>query len=312
MNHMKQAEKLSAFDCVVEKRSEKRFSSIIYVLLVLLFSWGMLPKGMADKLPGDGIVSSMFRLEAVYVIGMQQCEQRWNHINTWASEHSIEVTPLYATRYDEIELVNPPIPVTNVPSRAVVSTGEVACTFSHIRAWRHAFARNYSNIIVLEDDVQLTRSLLKRLPRIIHDAYSGSAVRNNLPWHFIFLRVQPTMKYFQDTWHGDLKRAGPGWGSAAYMLSASGIRFLLTRITSYSYPLDVQFERLQRGHGTMSEEFVALHACLVRDNGEFSVGCPENVQELSVSQRGNCAHSGSRLGNRMKGVQLPGTVQPIS
>ncbi|PXF42283.1 putative inactive glycosyltransferase 25 family member 3 [Gracilariopsis chorda] len=278
--------------------------------MALLFPWEMLPCCMGDKLSNTGMISTRYRLDAIYVIGMQHCEQRWGHINAWASEHNIEVTPLYATRYDEIDFVNPPVPITSVPSRAVVSTGEVACTFSHIRAWRHAFSRNYSNIIVLEDDVRLTTSLLKRLPRIIQDAYIGSAVRDNMPWHFIFLRVQPTSEYFREIWHGDLKRAGPGWGSAAYLLSASGIRFLLTRITSYSFPLDVQFERLQRGKGTMSKDFVTLHACMEKDNGEFSLGCPENVHELSDNQRGNCAHSGSQLGNRMTGVQLPGSVQP--
>ncbi|KAI0564790.1 Glycosyltransferase 25 [Gracilaria domingensis] len=249
------------------------------------------------------------RLDAIYVIGMRQCEQRWNHIRAWARQENINVTSFYATRFDEINLHKPPIPILGVPENETISGGQVACTVSHIRVWRDAFRKNYSHIVVMEDDVQLTSSLVRRLPQIMLDAHLGSSERDDMHWHFIYLRIHPTANApFRERWFGTLAKAEPGWGSAAYMLSQHGIRFLLTRITSYTFPLDVQLERLQRGEDTLNSKFIALDACLKSEDGKISPGCPENVRELSDELRGNCVHHGSQLGNRLKGSQIPRSV----
>lgn len=251
--------------------------------------------------------------DAVYVIGMEQCEERWKRARAWSSRSGIAITPLYGTRFDQIDLRQPPIPVVGIPREHEVMAGQVACTTSHIRAWRHAFSRNFSTVIVLEDDVGLSDYLQHRIPRIMFEAKEGSRLRNGFPWHFIYLRFHPMLPDSTGSkraWHGQVQIASPGWGTAAYMLSNAGIRFLLTRVTAYSHPLDVQIERLQRGLDTQGAKFVTLHVCDVNFRGNLSAGCPENIVELSPSERGNCFFSASRSGELFKGTDFPGAVQP--
>lgn len=252
-------------------------------------------------------------LDAVYYIGLEQCEERWRHTLDWAKSHNITITPILGTRYSDINLFQPPIPIVNMPAKNKVVAGQVACTTSHIRAWRHAFEHNYSYIIVLEDDVRIKDALLQRLPQILQEADKGSRLRKDRPWHYVYLRLHPTMyinKLTDDRrWYGRLNIAMPSWGSAAYILSYHGIRYLLTRITAYSYPLDVQIERLQKGQNTQGAVFIALHACSFDSRGNPTPACPENIYELSARERGNCTFSATQSGERRIGAEMPGSIK---
>lgn len=248
-------------------------------------------------------------VDAIYVIGLKECSQRWHRVKTWASHNSIRITPVYATSYENVNLRQPPIPVAGVPAADNVRAGQVACTTSHVKTWRHAFSQNHSRIIVLEDDVIITPSLLQRLPQAFRDADEGSN-RSGLRWHFIFLRTQssaPETWRGRATWYGQVRVASPGWGTAAYAVSRDGIRYLLTRITSYAHPLDVQIERLQKGHDTQGAKLVALDVC------SSQPGCPENVAEIPPSERGSCFFSASQAGNSVTGNEMPGPIpRPLS
>lgn len=243
-----------------------------------------------------GSLAGMF--DAAYFIGLRRCEARWTSGAAWAERVGLSLTRVEATEFDAMTLTHPPIPVINLPDGAWATAGQIACTASHIRVWRDAWARNLSRILILEDDVRLTDELVSRLPKILRAADAGAAMRD-VPWHYVYLRAYATriLDPTPPPWHASYERlteAAPAWGTAAYILSHAGIRLLLTRITAYTYPLDVQIEHLQLGLDNGGAPFVALDACDYREAG--SHGCPENVQELSRAEKGACFYSASQAG----------------
>lgn len=247
--------------------------------------------------------------DAIYVIGLPQCRSRWQHIHAWAAKHAIPITPIYATSFSEIDLHDPPIPITGVPKGKTVTAGQVACTVSHIRAWRQAFAQNYSRVIILEDDIKMTPNLMQRLNIIVDGADLGASKRQQ-PWHYLYLRMHTIDPLQHHTpWHVHVSQANPGWGTAAYILSSAGIRYLLTRVTTYSFPLDVQIERLQRGLDTQGAPFVALHACRLNEDHSFPQGCPEDIEELPLNKRTNCFQSATAVGASIRGAELPAPLE---
>ena len=245
--------------------------------------------------------------DAAYVIGLARCASRWVFSHAWAEENGLSLTRVHATEFDSISLQHPPLPVTNLPPNAFVTAGQVACTTSHIRAWRDAFKRNAKRVLILEDDVTPTKELSAQLPHLLAAADAGAKARNQ-PWHYIYLRAYATSigKYAPPAWHESaptLTFAEPSWGTAAYILSSAGVRYLLTRITSYSHPLDVQIERLQSGFDTLGAPFVALDACAFQNTGSY--GCPENIFELDVSAKGECFYSASQAGPARPAHEFP-------
>lgn len=251
-------------------------------------------------------------VDAVYLMGLKHCEERRRRIRQWAISQNISYIEFNSVSYKDFSLYLPPIPIANVPEEDSVSAGQVACTASHVQIWRQAVERNYSRIIVLEDDVRMTNNLIERFGQLMHDAKQGS-IRNGVPWHYIYLRFHPT-KFWNgpnqaEKWHGALDIALPGWGTAAYVASYDGIRFLLSTITKYSYPLDVQISRLQEGKDTRGKRFVALHACQVDHHSNSVPGCPENIHELSREERGNCHYSASLAGDVLRGSRFPGALK---
>lgn len=275
------------------------------ILLGFLYTRGFATPISNRKLPA----SSQLPVDAIYVLGMEHCESRWNNMFAWAKENNLTITPIYGAHYQDLDLQNPPIPITGLMESDAVKSGQVACTTTHIKAWRDAFRNNHSRVIVLEDDVRMTAPLMERLPSLLKDADQGS-VRRGQPWHYIYLRTFPTVLFDRyEVWHNDIRVAPPGWGTAAYVASRAGIRYLLTRISSYSFPLDVQIERLQKGYDNEGAQFVALETCGFDEQGRFRVGCSHNIRELSRAQKGNCAYSATQAGKTYTGKQMPGVVK---
>ena len=279
----------------------------IFAVVLLLFSqlpWRSAAAPVHKSRKHSDFSKANRPYDAFYILGLADCKSRWRHARKWATSHKLDIVPVYATKYSEMDMTHPPIPVINAPANASIKAGQIGCTMTHIRIWRDAFKRNYSRIIVLEDDVYLTEEAVANLGNMFNSADAGSVARGE-QWHYIYLRSEVTVyySYERETWHDAVWKAHPAWGTAAYALSWHGIRFLLTRITTYSYPLDVQIERLQRGHDTQGAKFVALDSCPV--DRTHSLGCPENVRELTNEEKGNCWYSASQSGIGSKGKHFP-------
>ena len=245
--------------------------------------------------------------DAAYVIGLARCASRWIFVHEWGERNHLPLTRVHATEFDSISLTHPPLAVANLPPDTFATAGQIACTASHMRAWRDAYNRNATHVLILEDDVTPTQSLTEQLPAILRAADAGAVARSQ-HWHYIYLRAYATRigKYAPPAWHASaptLTFAEPSWGTAAYILSAAGVRYLLTRITSYSFPLDVQIERLQSGYDTLGAPFVALDACAFSNTG--SDGCPENIVELDQFAKAECFYSASQAGVARPATQFP-------
>lgn len=169
-------------------------------------------------------------------------------------------------------------------------------------------------MLILEDDVVLSRYGLERLKDAVGAADrergiggGGGGMRE---WHWMFLRRVEVGGSGWDDVRGDkwdedgvLEVATPSWGTAAYVVSREGVRVLLTSLVAYEGPLDVMVAELQRKNWEGVGGFVALSACLTGD--KFEVGCPENVEEMPRSLRGDCDSSGTQSGQRISHYRVP-------
>jgi len=248
-------------------------------------------------------------LDAIYTVGLASCAQRASIMEAVGTHVGLPLTRIEATPFSAVDLAAPPLPVVNVPKGDSVAAGQVGCSHTHLRIWREALARNYSRVVVLEDDVFFTPAALPRVPAILAAADAG-AVAAGRPWHMIlFRRTALDATTREEVWGGDgggvakplggpLTVSGPAWATAAYALSRAGMHYLLSHVTAYNVPLDVQVSRLHApGTG-----FTSLAAC--NDLG-VSGDCTGAVYELSRAEKGECSYSASQSGSRLDGGAFP-------
>jgi hypothetical protein len=248
-------------------------------------------------------------VDAFYIISLPQCAARVQYNRRrregGASPRLLPRPAIHAAvDFRTFSPSNPPLPVvfnerTTDPS-APVTAGQVACTASHRAVWRDAFQRNASVVLVLEDDMNMTPSGERKLASLIRDADSGANVRGR-PWHWMFLRRMPVGHIMRKSWHGSVRRARPSWGTAAYVLSWHGVRFMLSSIRQHEAPLDVAVAQLQ--HRSAWNGFVALDGCARGPQRRQT--CAENVEEMPATERGQCAHSTTQAGWRARADEFP-------
>lgn len=266
------------------------FVCSLYAFLPYAVSLGQ--KNPEKKGPGEATLH--------YVISLSRCPSRMayraSHVRRRRSDEGQEVISP-AVDFTSFSPLYPPIPVVYNQEKSrpadFVTAGQVACTASHRAVWTDALHRNASAIVVLEDDVLLSSGLRTRLPLIIQNAHLGAIARRT-KWHWIFLRRVKMRHLPRQHWHGDMSIAAPSWGTAAYVLSRAGVSFMLANIRRYEEPLDLAVARLQRS--SLSSGFVALDACLTQDTRN----CPLNVVEIPLSEQGECAHSTTQSGWRVR------------
>jgi len=264
-------------------------------------------------------------LDAIYTVGLASCAQRASIMEAVGTHVGLPLTRIEATPFSAVDLAAPPLPVVNVPAGDSVAAGQVGCSHTHLRIWREALARNYSRVVVLEDDVFFTPAALPRVPAILAAADAG-AVAADRPWHMIlFRRTALDATTGEEVWGegdggggggrrrrrrrrrrgavakplgGPLTVSGPAWATAAYALSRAGMHYLLSHVTAYNVPLDVQVSRLHApGTG-----FTSLAAC--NDLG-VAGDCTGAVYELSRAEKGECSYSASQSGSRLDGGAFP-------
>jgi len=99
-------------------------------------------------------------VNATQVVNLDVCQSRWKLMEKWANYSGAQIQRWSATCFSEIDLKSPPISLVNVPIHKRVTSGQVACTTTHMKIWRHAWKNGYKRILVLEDDVVLTDSIM--------------------------------------------------------------------------------------------------------------------------------------------------------
>ncbi|GAB0493351.1 hypothetical protein MMPV_004632 [Pyropia vietnamensis] len=243
-------------------------------------------------------------IDAIYTVGMASCAQRAAIMQSVGSHMGLPLTRLEATPYSEVNLHHPPLPIVDIPAGDSVAAGQVGCAHTHVRLWRAALAANYSRVLVLEDDVFFSPQAVRHIPAVLATADAG-AVAAGRPWHMILFRRTPLADTSQEqTWGEDKPLGGPltvtvpAWATAAYALSRAGMHYLLSQVTSYNVPLDVQISRLHKPE----TGFTSLAACNPQVDGS---ACVDAVYELNREEKGECAYSGSQSGSREDGGSFP-------
>eukprot|EP00184_Porphyridium_aerugineum_P007565 CAMPEP_0184697316 /NCGR_PEP_ID=MMETSP0313-20130426/4322_1 /TAXON_ID=2792 /ORGANISM="Porphyridium aerugineum, Strain SAG 1380-2" /LENGTH=146 /DNA_ID=CAMNT_0027156095 /DNA_START=190 /DNA_END=627 /DNA_ORIENTATION=- len=124
-------------------------------------------------------------------------------------------------------------------------------------------------------------------------------------YHFLYLRRYALHSVMDEKVYGKLSNgktithAVPSWGTAAYVLTSPGIDWLLSHLTYYMFPLDVQLSKFQQ----YRPDFVAL--CFCNKWMEFRNQCPENTYSFAENMRGDCTYSASQAGGHKRMYDFP-------
>ncbi|GJD11604.1 hypothetical protein Gasu2_57350 [Galdieria sulphuraria] len=265
-------------------------------------SWSIVESSsQANHIPSETIPFSH-----IYVLNRNSCSERWQLMQEKAASFHFPLTRFPATDFSEFTLDNPPVSISHAKVAGFsssVTTGQVACTYSHMRIWNDILKHQYPVVLILEDDVFFTKEGIERLPSIMKAVEMGSKVHQK-PWHWIFFRRHALgniqlekVWYLEDnsTDSNAITIACSSWGTSAYALSLQGAQFLIEHIQEYIMPLDVQIAQLQEDLG---EEFVTLSAC--KNGPYYTAPCPETVEEFTDEEKGTCSYSASQMGDSRK------------
>jgi len=246
--------------------------------------------------------SATIPFSRIYVLNRNSCVERWQLMQYKAALYDMPLTRFPATDFSEFTLDDPPISISHAQVAGFstsVTTGQVACTYSHMRIWKDILEHEYPIVMILEDDVFFTKEAVERLPAIMKAVEMGSQLHGK-PWHWIFFRRHAVGDIqHEKVWYTEVNSSNkitiacPSWGTSAYALSLQGAQFLTQHIQEYIMPLDVQIAHLQEQFG---EEFVTLSAC--KNGADYTAPCPETTEEFP--EKGSCSFSASQMGESRK------------
>ena len=120
----------------------------------------------------------------------------------------------------------------------------IGCAISHHKVWNHAHKNNFNNILILEEDFQVVKTLsseyIDELPDDFDLFYLGRNLVNGLG------KVRPTDELIGN---GKLVKPGGSYNTHAYILSKSGIKSLLDQaFHKYILPVDEFLATCYAGH----------------------------------------------------------------
>lgn len=121
----------------------------------------------------------------------------------------------------------------------IVSLGQVGCLLSHINILKDAINNNYDKILILEDDIIISKSFTSRLHEI------NSLIQDD--WNIIYLGVS------QHNWdnihiNDNIYNADKSTGSFAYMVHNSFYQTLLNTFEKMNKPVDNYLVQLQESN----------------------------------------------------------------
>eukprot|EP00183_Erythrolobus_madagascarensis_P001836 CAMPEP_0185850872 /NCGR_PEP_ID=MMETSP1354-20130828/4837_1 /TAXON_ID=708628 /ORGANISM="Erythrolobus madagascarensis, Strain CCMP3276" /LENGTH=503 /DNA_ID=CAMNT_0028551599 /DNA_START=26 /DNA_END=1540 /DNA_ORIENTATION=+ len=246
---------------------------------------------------------------------------------------------------DVPDLHNAQLSITHVSSDDTVYASEVSRLVAHLTAWRHAFHRKARHVLILEQHTVLSSSMVQQLPALLQQADRATIARSK-PWHIIHLSSELDLDSRSNDATDSTDPSSPASSSSscwlpsssfgntvsssgsqgescmvhtarpyastadAYVLSAEGLNFLLSRVVSYHMPLDALLHQFRESW--YKDEFVVLTAC---KRGRLST-CTRSSLELFTSQESAESSAGgackANLGVEQTGVSAPGSAFPAA
>lgn len=83
-------------------------------------------------------------LDKIYIINLDKRPDRWEHVEK-------KVIPLIPKKHVDKVVRISAVDHTHYPMREQRAAG---CSYSHVGIWKHAIENNYSNILIIEDDLK--------------------------------------------------------------------------------------------------------------------------------------------------------------
>ena len=134
-----------------------------------------------------------------------------------------------------------------------LSPGAIGCYLSHMNVYMYARAKNYSSILIFEDDVTIPTGFTHRFSDYIKEAPSD--------WDILlfgWINIGKT-QIMNDKW----QRVTAFWGLHAYMINQNGIKKLL----KYGYPkINVQLDSLISNHSNDIKVYGVIPQSFIRQN----------------------------------------------
>lgn len=118
------------------------------------------------------------------------------------------------------------------PNNNIVNKGQWGCLYSHIKILEDAIKQNYESILILEDDIILTRDIENKIDKL------NEFININSNWNIIYLGAS------QHNWDNinlkgkDYYLANKSTGTFAYMVHNRFYKILLNEYYKMSKPVD--------------------------------------------------------------------------
>jgi GR25 family glycosyltransferase involved in LPS biosynthesis len=181
----------------------------------------------------------------IYIIHYKGAVDRKNYLSEWLKNNELKAT--WMTDPDRNDLTEEIITQyydqhctkewSDYPHlNRSLSKGEIACSIAHLNVYKDAIEKNYSNILVLEDDCQFVENFIlkfNKLMKNVPDDYDVISLGSccNLQHEKANTVTEPTL----------FKKLPPiGRCAFSNLLSLKCCKKIIERCIPFSYPMDWQ------------------------------------------------------------------------
>ena len=181
-------------------------------------------------------------LDRVCVINLARSKDRWDSFSgRWKNGGLTKSTP---TRVEAIDGRLVDRKSMSIKSYRSMKRGEIGCWLSHRLAWSKKILKG-SNLIVVEDDVDLTRNFsdeVARVKKTLPDDWEVASFVATPLWRRKYQWTVGNAEQVNADW---LRVHGDCYGAMCYMIKQSVIDRLMKSQTMTA-PIDVELSRLTR------------------------------------------------------------------
>lgn len=161
------------------------------------------------------------QIDRVYVINLAH---RADRRGLW--ERQLDFIPSLKNHLQIITAVDG----KDLENTSKLKNGELGCAMSHLSVWKDSLAKNYSTILVFEDDVILDNEFESRLTSLLAE------IDNNYDWVYLYNTwdYRP-VKPISDT----LVKVIASLGTQAYLIKTEALSRLIPFVQEFEFPIDV-------------------------------------------------------------------------
>jgi glycosyl transferase, family 25 len=185
-------------------------------------------------------INSMSQIPLILVINLKRDVQRWNGIQGRLQSlgmPAVRIRAIDARRKFSLVRAKLPGKYFSISLLREMTAGEVCCTLSHVAALKRFLRTGEECAIVLEDDVILGESFANFIHTDLRPYLSACDIVKfeGIPY-FLGSKTGPILR--QGQYSTLIMPFKPSLGSAAYAVTRSGAKRLLSRFVTLADPVD--------------------------------------------------------------------------